>query len=81
MVEVNLWAGLRAFTDGKDKLEVEAKNVGEMLDALARAYPGLGDVIEEGISVSVDGEIVANSLTAPVGPDSEVYLLQQVKGG
>ena len=81
MVQVNLWAGLRAFVDGNSTVEVEAKTVGEMLDALARDYPGLGDIIEEGISVSVDGEIVANAQTAPVGPESEVFLLQKLAGG
>ena len=34
MVEVNLWSALRRFTDGADKVEVEAATIGEMLDAL-----------------------------------------------
>lgn len=81
MVEVNLWAGLRAFTDGKDKVAVEADTVGEMLDALARAYPGLEDIIEEGVSVAVDGRVIHSSLTEKISADSEVFLMQRVKGG
>jgi molybdopterin synthase sulfur carrier subunit len=81
MVEVNLWAGLRALADGKDKVEVEATNVGEVLTGLVRAYPGLQSAIDAGVSVAVDGKIYAYGLTEPVKPDSEVFLMQRIKGG
>ncbi|MCP5088461.1 MAG: MoaD/ThiS family protein [Rhodobacteraceae bacterium] len=81
MVEVNLWSGLRAFADGKDKVEIEAKTVGEVLLGLVKAYPGLEPTIEAGVSVAVDGRIIANSLTEPVSEDSEVFLMQRLKGG
>lgn len=81
MVEVNLWSGLRAFADGKDKVEVEANNVGEVLRGLVKAHPGLEEAIEAGVSVAVDGRIIASDLTEPVGPDSEVYLMQRLRGG
>lgn len=81
MVEVNLWSGLRAFADGKDKVEIEAGNVGEVLRGLVETYPALEDIIEAGVSVAVDGRIIASDLTAPVQPDSEVWLMQRLKGG
>ena len=81
MVEVNLWAGLRRFTDGKATVEVEAKNVGEILRGISYKYPELREIIEAGVSVSVDGRIIASGLTEPVQEDSEVFLLQQLKGG
>lgn len=81
MVEVNLWSGLRDFADGQTKVEVEAQNVGEVLRGLVKAYPRLEPVIDAGVSVAVDGKIIASGLTEPVRPDSEVYLLQQLKGG
>lgn len=81
MVEVNLWSGLRAFADGKDKVEIEARNVGEVLRGLVETYPALEDIIEAGVSVAVDGRIIASDLTAPVQPDSEVWLMQRLKGG
>ncbi len=81
MVEVNLWSGLRAFADGKDKVEIEAKNIGELLVELVKAYRALEPTIEAGVSVAVDGRIIANSLTEPVGADSEVFLMQRLKGG
>lgn len=81
MVEVNLWSGLRALADGKDKVEIEAKTVGEVLTGLVRAYPALQDPIDAGVSVVVDGRVIASSLTEPVRPDSEVFLMQRLKGG
>ncbi len=81
MVEVNLWSGLRDFTDGQTTVEVEAQNVGEVLRGLVKAYPQLEPVIDAGVSVAVDGKIIASGLTEPVRPDSEVFLLQQLKGG
>ena len=81
MVEVNLWSGLRDFADGRDKIEVEATTVGAVLSGLVAAYPGLQSAIDAGVSVAVDGRIIASGLTEEVRPDSEVYLLQRLKGG
>ena len=81
MVQVNLWAGLRRFADGKDTIEIKAQNVGEILNALENKYPELREIIEAGVSVSVDGRIIASGLTEPVYENSEVFLLQQLKGG
>lgn len=81
MVAVNLWSGLRRFTDGAEVVEVEAKNVGQVLDALVAAHPGLAPVIEAGVSVAVDGEVVTGGRRTPVSEASEVFLMQQIKGG
>ncbi len=81
MVEVNLWSGLKAYTGGTQKVEVEAKNVGELLRGLVQAYPDLEPTIEAGVSVAVDGRIIASSLTEPITPESEIYLIQRLKGG
>ena len=81
MVEVNLWSGLRKFADGKDKVDVDAKNVGEVLRGLVKLHPGLEDAIEAGVSVAVDGRVIASSLTEPVGEDSEVWLMMRLRGG
>lgn len=81
MVAVNLWSGLRRFADGQQVVEVEASTVGEVLQKLVQAHPGLDPVIQAGVSVSVDDEIVQRALNHPVKPDSEVFLLQQFRGG
>ena len=80
MVEVNLWAGLRRFTDGKTVVEVEADTVGQMLDTLAATYPGLGPILAD-VSVAIDGEIVTGGRQKASGPENEIYLMQRMKGG
>ena len=57
-----------------------AANVGEMLDGLVAAHPGLAPVISAGVSVVVDG-VMTSGKFSPVKPDSVVYLVQRVKGG
>lgn len=80
MVELNLWSGLRRFTDGETVVAVEAATVGQALDALVATYPGLAPVIEAGVSVAIDGEIV-NGRHVEIPDGAEVYLLQRLKGG
>lgn len=81
MVAVNLWSSLRPLAGGQDVVEVEAATVGELLTKLETAYPDLAPAIEAGVSVSVDGRIIASSLSEPVKPDSEVYLMMRLRGG
>ena len=81
LVEVLLWASLRSLADGQESVEVEAKTVGDVLHALKSAHPALAPQIDAGVSVAVDGRIIANGLLEPVRPDSEVVLMQQLKGG
>ncbi len=81
MPEVHLWSGLRALAGGREVVEVEGRTVGEILDALVAACPGLKEPIEAGVSVAVDGRIIASARNEPVNPDSEIYLLQRLRGG
>ena len=81
MVEVHLWSGLRPLVGGRDRVEVEARTIGEMLNRLEAEYPGLGPVIDAGVSVAIDGRIIASSQTEAVGPENEIYLMQRLRGG
>jgi molybdopterin synthase sulfur carrier subunit len=81
MAEVHLWSGLRALADGQEMVEVDGATVGQVLDALIKAHPGLEPALKRGVSVAVDGTIVPNSRNHPVGPESEVFLLQKLAGG
>lgn len=81
MVEVNLWSSLKDLTGGKTVVEVEGATVGAILDALVAAYPGLAPVIEAGVSVAVDGEIITGNRFAEVPAGADVFLMQRLKGG
>ncbi len=81
MVEVHLWAGLRRFTDGQLVVPVEAATIGQMLDALVAAHPGLKPAIDAGVTVAVDGQVITDGLHRPLRNGAEVYLMQRLKGG
>lgn len=80
MPKVNLWSGLRRLADGQEVVEVQASNVGEMLDALVRLHPGLAPALTAGMSVVIDGE-VSVSRFSPVNERNDIHLIQQMKGG
>lgn len=81
MVEVHLWSGLRSLTGGQQVVEVEAKTTGELLRELVRVHPQLQGPIDAGVSVAVDGRVIASGLTEPIPEGSEVYLMQRLRGG
>lgn len=81
MVEVVLWGALKPFADGEGVVEVEARTTGQLYEKLAEAYPGLAPMIEAGVSVSINGRVIASSLAEPIPEGAEVVLLPQLKGG
>ena len=81
MVTVNLWSGLRRFTDGELAIQVEAQTIGDMLEALVGKYPGLGPIFDDGISVAIDGDVMPTDMSKSISSENEIFLLQQMKGG
>ncbi|WP_170332233.1 MoaD/ThiS family protein [Ruegeria arenilitoris] len=81
MVEVHLWSGLRSLTGGQQVVEVQAKTTGELLRELVRQHPQLQGPIDAGVSVAIDGRVIATGLTEPIPEGSEVYLMQRLRGG
>ncbi|AAV97546.1 hypothetical protein SPOA0415 (plasmid) [Ruegeria pomeroyi DSS-3] len=81
MVEVHLWSGLRSLAGGCEVVSVEARDTGEMLRALVRAHPELQAPIDAGVSVAIDGRVIASGLTEPIPEGAEVYLMQRLRGG
>jgi len=79
--DVKLWGSMKPYVDGQDSVEIEAKNIGELLRKLVEAYPGLAPIAAEGIAVSIDDILYQHSHTQPIPEGSEVYLLPQLKGG
>ncbi|WP_135506164.1 MoaD/ThiS family protein [Roseovarius aestuariivivens] len=81
MVQVKIWGSLSQFTEDRREVEIEAKNLRELLDGLAESYPGLKPQLERGVSVSIDGRVYNDSWFQPIEEDSEVVLLARLKGG
>jgi molybdopterin converting factor small subunit len=80
-LEVHLWSGLRRLADGKEIVSVEAETIGTMLRALSEAHPGLAPILEDGVSVAVNGDVIVGGHARALHDGDEIFLLQQMKGG
>ena len=81
MVEVTLWGSLGAAAGGKNKLDIEAKDIRELFSKLAEQYPGLEPYIERGIAVSIDGVIYRDTWSKELPQGAEIFLLPRLVGG
>lgn len=81
MVEVTLWGALGAAAEGKDKLEIEAKDIRELFRKLAEQYPGLEPFLKQGIAVAIDGVIYRDTWSKELPKDAEIFLLPRLAGG
>ena len=86
MARVHLPAPLRSLTDGEADVSAEGSTLGEVIDRLEDAYPGIrARLIEEGrlragMAAFVDG-VQSSGLQTRVNPDSEVYFSPAISGG
>ena len=69
------------FTGGKTEFEVEATTFRQLIRELERDYPGLGNQIEEGMAVAIDGEIFQDAYHVELKPGSEIVLIPKIGGG
>lgn len=81
MVEVTLWGSIGTAAGGQQKVEVEAKDIRELLRKLAERYPGLEPLIDNGIAVSIDGVIYRDTWSKELPQDAEIFLLPRLAGG
>ncbi len=72
---------LRHYTGGVSEFEVAATNFRRLVRELEARFPGLGQQVEEGMAIAIDGTIYQDAYGAEIGPDSEVYLIPKIGGG
>jgi molybdopterin converting factor small subunit len=80
MAVVVLGSGLRAITGGEERVQVEARRVKELIDALVARWPALAEPLGQ-MAVAIDGEIHGNAAFRPLRPDSEVHFVPKIGGG
>jgi sulfur-carrier protein len=81
MVEVTLWGSLSAAAGGKEKIEVEAKDIRELFRKLTEQFPGVEPLIEQGVAVSIDGVIYRDTWSKELPKGAEIFLLPRIAGG
>ena len=71
----------RQFAGGKEEHEVPGLTVRHLIRELDRRYPGLGERLETGVAVAIDGAIHQNAWLESVEPNSEVCFMPAIEGG
>jgi sulfur-carrier protein len=81
MVQVSLTGSFRAAMGGAASVEVEADTIRELFARLLERYPALQDHLDEGIAVSINGEIYRDEWGKAIPANAEVFLLPRIQGG
>ena len=78
---------MRDLTGGKERVHVPGETIGEVIDALEAAYPGVkGRLVVQGhlaagIMATVDGKRALRGLEQQMVEDSEIRFLPAMGGG
>lgn len=81
MVAVRLWGALVAVAGGKDRLDIDARDIRELFRKLAEQYPGFEPFIDRGIAVAIDGTIYRDTWSKKLPEGAEIFLLPRLAGG
>jgi sulfur-carrier protein len=87
MATVHIPAPMRTLTGGQVEVQALGATLGEVIESLEAAYPGLKERLTEGsrlrpaLAVFVDGEMVPAFLTTKVGVEAEIYIAPAISGG
>lgn len=81
MVEVQLSTSFREFTDGAASIAVDASTIRELLRKIVERYPRMQRRVDEGVAVSINGEIYRDSRNEKIPDGAEVFLLPRIPGG
>jgi molybdopterin converting factor small subunit len=80
-IEVQLSSPLREFVGGAATVAIEATSVRELLRKLVERYPRMQRRVDEGIAVSINGEIFRDDRNEKIPEGAEVFLLPRIQGG
>ena len=81
MLEVSLSGSLRDAADGAASISVEAATIRELLRKIVERYPRMQARVDQGVAVSINGEIYRDNWGEPIPEGAEVFLLPRIQGG
>jgi molybdopterin converting factor small subunit len=79
MAKVHFSSGLSQHT-GVQEITIDAPRVRDLLDALARRFPGLETQLS-GMAVAIDGQIYNDADYQTLQADTELYFVPRLAGG
>ena len=81
MLKVCLSGPLKAAADGAASVLISAATIRELLRELVKLYPGMQNHLDDGIAVSVNGQIFRDKWSEEIPEGAEVFLLPRIQGG
>ena len=81
MLKVCLSGPLQAAADGAVSVSISAVTIRELLRELVEQYPDMQNQLDDGIAVSVNGEIFRDSWSEELPEGAEIFLLPRIQGG
>jgi molybdopterin converting factor small subunit len=81
MLEVQLSGSMRDAADGAASVSIQAGTIRELLRKLVERYPRMQSRVDEGVAVSINGEIFRDNWGEPIPEGAEIFLLPRIPGG
>ena len=78
---------LQAAAGGVKEVEVDARNVRQVIERLDEMFPGIGarlvadGELRSNLAVAVNGEVARMGLLERVGADAEIHFVPAIGGG
>ena len=81
MLEVQVSGTLRDAVGGAASIQIEAATIRELMNTLIERYPAMRSRIDEGVAVSINGNIFRDNWGEAIPSDAEVFLMPRLAGG
>ena len=81
MLDVQVSGTIRDAVGGVASIEIEAATIRELMQKLVDRYPAMQDKIDEGVAVSMNGDIFRDRWSERIPVGAEVFLMPRIAGG
>ena len=81
MLKVCLSGPLKNAADGAASVSINATTIRELFRELIKHYPDMQSQVDDGIAISVNGQIFRDSWSENIPKDAEIFLLPRIQGG
>ena len=87
MAKIFIPTMLQSLTAGTKQVDLEARNIRQVIEQLDEMYPGIKDrLVEDGeirpnLAIAIDGDVAIMGMLEKVGEDSEVHFVPAIGGG
>jgi molybdopterin converting factor small subunit len=81
VLEVQLSGSLQDAAGGVASISMDAGTIRELLRKLVERYPLMQSRVDDGVAVSINGEIFRDNWGEPIPEGAEIFVLPRIRGG